>query len=304
MLHLWYSTIYTEGLSPEARFPRDRYRLVREGLEDYGKNGHVFFHEPTCIDAAMFELAHCPLYTKRFLKGQLDEQEIRRIGLKPWTEWMVERTRMLTNGTVEATRHVLNKRGYHCAGNIGGGTHHAYYDFGSGYCIFNDLAIAARMAQQEFDVQSVLILDLDVHQGDGTAAIFADDPSVRTVSLHCQENFPFRKMTSDLDMALPKGVEDQAYLAQLQTVLAREPAHFIPELILYQAGVDPLATDRLGHLNLTPDGISKRNQMVFNFAQELQVPLVITMGGGYGEPIQTSSEAHIELFKMAAKTNL
>jgi len=191
---------------------------------------------------------------------------------------MVERTAILTNGTVSATRHVLETAST-IAGNIGGGTHHAYWDFGSGYCIFNDLAIAARTAQRDYNVSQILILDLDVHQGDGTAAIFANDPTVRTVSLHCQDNFPFRKMTSDVDIGLAKETNDQLYLDRLDQLLDSEMARK-PEIVLFQAGVDVLATDRL--------------------VKKLGIPIVITMGGGYGEPIETSIDAHISLFEQAA----
>lgn len=297
MFPLWYAPIYTDGLSPEARFPRDRYRMVRAGLEREASN--IVFHEPERITQAELELAHCPDYTQRFLDGALREKEIRRIGLKPWTEDMVERTLMLTEGTIAATRHVLAHGGF--AGNIGGGTHHGYYDFGSGYCIFNDLAIAAMIALRDYGVGRVLILDLDVHQGDGTAAIFSErqDP-IRTVSFHCAKNFPFRKTQSDLDVSLPPGTTDEQYLEHLATFLEEEPARFEPDLILYQAGVDILATDRLGKFVMTRSGAAQRNDMVFAFARQRNLPLVVTMGGGYGQPIDTSVAAHVDLFRSAA----
>ncbi|MEO0415121.1 MAG: histone deacetylase [Verrucomicrobiota bacterium] len=293
MLPLWYSPIYTDGLHPDARFPRDRYRLVREGLENHPE---IAFHEPDELPMEFFQLAHCPRYVERFFSQRLDEREVRRIGLKPWTDQIERRTRILTNGTVEATRHVLSNGGF--AANMGGGTHHAYYDFGSGYCIFNDLAISARMAQRDFGVDRVLILDLDVHQGDGTAAIFENDSTVRTVSFHCAENFPFRKMESDLDIALTKGTSDHEYLQALDHFLTREA---IPDLLLFQAGVDGLSTDRLGHLELSPEGMKHRNQVIFDFAAEHEIPTVTTMGGGYGEPISTSVAAHVTLFEQAAE---
>ncbi len=298
MLHLWYSSIYTEGLSPEARFPRDRYRLVRAGLEATRREGLVFFHEPDVISLDDIRLAHASGYVDRFVAGGLEDKEIRRIGLKPWTPLMVERTRILTHGTVLATRQVLEHGGI--AGNVGGGTHHSYYDFGSGYCIFNDLAIAARVAQRDYDVGKILVLDLDVHQGDGTAAIFERDPTVRTVSVHCQENFPFRKMNSDVDVPIAKGTGDGAYLTNVERVIREQVEPWGPELILYQAGVDVLKTDRLGHLELTPAGVARRNELVFEMRRRLgDIPMVVTMGGGYGEPLETSCRAHVELFCQA-----
>jgi len=300
MLNLWYAPIYTSGLSPEARFPRDRYRLVRAGLDDVLQSGGLQFHQPGMIPWEEIELAHCPAYVERVREDALSEKEIRRIGLKPWTLFMTERTRMLTQGTIAATRHVLQHGGF--AGNLGGGTHHSYREFGSGYCIFNDLAIAALIALRESAVAQVLILDLDVHQGDGTAAIFADrTESVRTVSFHCQANFPFRKTTSDLDVPLPVDTSDEDYLERLATVLEQEADRFEPGLILYQAGVDVLGTDRLGKLALTREGVARRNHMVFQFARDLGVPLVITMGGGYGQPIETSVAAHVDLFRAASQ---
>lgn len=299
MLHLWYAPIYTGGLSPEARFPRERYRLVRAGLENLHLAGAVRFREPGFIEKEVIDLAHCPEYSRRFYDGELSEKEIRRIGLKPWTVYMVERTRMLTEGTVAATRHVLEHGGM--AGNLAGGTHHAYRNFGSGYCIFNDLAIAALVAIRYHGIRQVLILDLDVHQGDGTAAIFEPRAEeVRTVSFHCEANFPFRKMRSDVDVALPEGMGDAAYLERLAGFLDAEAERFEPELILYQAGVDVLATDRLGKLAISRAGVAKRNELVFEFARRFGVPLVVTMGGGYGVPIETSCAAHVDLFSAAA----
>ena len=301
MLHLWYSPIYTEGLSKEVRFPRMRYRMVRSGLEPDRRNSEIFFHEPEALAPAEFLLAHCPDYVDRFLTNQLSEKEIRRIGLKPWNELIIERTRVLTGGTVAATRHVLETNSQ-IAGNIGGGTHHGYWDFGSGYCIFNDLAIAAEIARRDYQIKNITILDLDVHQGDGTAAIFAKNNAVRTVSMHCQANFPFRKMESDLDLALDKETGDDDYLAQLSILLENELSRDRhPELILFQAGVDVLKTDRLGHLSLSPEAVSRRNQMVFEFAKTLNAPMVLTMGGGYGEPIETSIDAHIDLFQAGCR---
>ena len=299
MLPIWYSQLYTNGLDPEARFPRERYRLVWESLAPERELGAIQFHQPELLDPEELALVHDIEYRDAFLSGELSEEKKRRIGLRPWTEIMVERTLRLTEGTVMATRWVCEKGGF--AANLGGGTHHAYRDFGSGYCIFNDLAVAARVAQRDYGIGQVLILDLDVHQGDGTAALFEDDPSVETVSFHCGKNFPFRKMTSDLDVVLEENVGDEVFLERLSEFLEIRKHRPLPGLILFQAGVDTLETDRLGHLSMTPEGLRKRNDLVYSFAEEIGVPLVITMGGGYGEPIETSVASHADVFRQAAE---
>lgn len=298
MLPIWYSPIYTDGLDPEARFPRDRYRLVREGLIQAERSRAVEFLEPEPLEPELLLPVHDRAYRDAFLSGTLDEEKKRRIGLRPWTEVIVERTMVLTNGTVSATRRVLEDGGI--AANMGGGTHHAYRDFGSGYCIFNDLAVSAVVAQTDYGVERVLVLDLDVHQGDGTAAIFENDPSVETVSFHCGLNFPFRKMQSDHDEVFLEDTTDEEYLGRLSRFLDARLEKDAPGLILFQAGVDSLATDRLGRLSMTREGMKKRNELVFAFARALEVPMVITMGGGYGEPLETSVAAHVDLFHQAS----
>ena len=299
MLPIWYSPIYTDGLDPEARFPRTRYREVRQKLSPEVDAGRIEFFEPSALHPDLLHLAHDSEYCRAFLHGSLSVEAERRIGLRPWTSAIVQRTLILTHGTVEATRRVMTTGGI--AANLGGGTHHAYHDFGSGYCIFNDLAIAARIAQRDHGARHVLILDLDVHQGDGTAAIFADDPSVETVSFHCGKNFPFRKTQSDHDEVFDEGTTDDLFLDRLTAFLAGRATRELPDLILFQAGVDALATDRLGHLNLTREGMQFRNQLVFEFARTWSIPLVITMGGGYGEPLETSVNAHADLFRQPAQ---
>lgn len=296
---LWYSQIYTDGLDPEVRFPRLRYRLVREGLESSRASGAIHFNDPDPLPVEDLYLAHDPSYVEAFLSGTMDEPTMRRIGLRPWTEKISARTLKLTNGTVLAMRHAVEHGGV--SGNLGGGTHHAHKDFGSGYCIFNDLAVAARVAQRDYGLNRVLVLDLDVHQGDGTAAIFESDTTVRTISFHCEKNFPFRKMKSDLDVEFPPETGDDLYLHKLKDVLQTEANTFSPELILFQAGVDAHSNDSLGFLNLSHEGLRARNSLVFDFASRLGVPIVITMGGGYGEPIENSIQAHVDVFLQAAQ---
>ncbi|MEM6278039.1 MAG: histone deacetylase [Verrucomicrobiota bacterium] len=298
MLPIWYSPIYTDGLDPEARFPRERYRMVSDSLRSLCERGAIELREPEAMDPHDLCVVHDRSYVERFLSGTLDDSVVRRIGLRPWTPEIVERTLILTNGTIEATRWAVFERSI--AGNLGGGTHHAYHDFGSGYCIFNDLAVAAKLAQRDLGIGPVAILDLDVHQGDGTAALFEEDPSVTTISFHCEKNFPFRKMKSDFDVPLEEGTGDEAYLETLECFLEDQMASRDFDLLFFQAGVDGLTTDRLGHLAMTREGMKRRNEMVFEFAAARGLPLVITMGGGYGEPIETSVAAHTDLFEGAA----
>jgi len=292
VLSLWYSHIYSDGIDARARFPRLRYRMLREKLSN---SSRIRFVEPTEIDRSSLLLAHEPAYVDRFLEGTLSEKEMRQIGLRPWTDKMVERTAILTGGTLDATKHALE---HGIAGNIAGGTHHAHYGKGSGYCIFNDLAVAARWLQNQ-GLKRILVLDLDVHQGDGTASIFASDPGVYTVSVHCAKNFPFHKQKSDLDISLGEGIEDKEYLKSLE-FLPSLIASYRPEFVLYQGGVDGLKEDKLGKWSLTRAGLQKRNRLVYQLLSSHSIPLVITMGGGYGEPLSASVDAHSDLFLQAA----
>lgn len=292
MLSLWYSAIYSDGIDAQARFPRLRYRMLREKL---GYSSRIRFQEPIPITRAELIEAHEEGYIDRFLGGSLLEKEIRQIGLRPWTDQMVERTLLLTGGTLEATKHALE---YGMAGNMAGGTHHAHFSYGSGYCIVNDLAVCTRWLQKQ-GLSRILIIDLDVHQGDGTASIFAHDPQVYTFSVHCAKNFPFHKQNSTTDIALPMDVEDTEYLASL-VVLEEIVSSFRPQFVFYQAGVDGLKEDRLGKWNLTRAGLQKRNRLVYQLLGAQSIPLVITMGGGYAEPLSQSVDAHADVFLQAA----
>jgi acetoin utilization deacetylase AcuC-like enzyme len=226
-----------------------------------------------------------------FLNGTVAPGIIRRIGF-PWSEGLVRRTLASVGGTLRATEDAV-ARGW--GGNLAGGTHHAFYAEGSGFCVFNDLAIALRFAARR-----AAIIDLDVHQGDGTASIFARDPNVFTLSLHGGNNFPFRKQKSTLDIALPDGTRDDEYLSAL---LAALPKVFEggPEIAFYQSGVDALASDKLGRLDLTSAGLRRRDQMVFEACRTRGVPCVVTLGGGYSDPIELTVAAHAATFRTAAE---
>ncbi|MCA9562989.1 MAG: histone deacetylase, partial [Myxococcales bacterium] len=220
-----------------------------------------------------------------------------RIGLRPWTDLLIPRTRILVGGALGALRDALG--GHGVAANMAGGTHHAHRDWGSGFCVFNDLAVCARAAQREFGVGKVVVLDFDVHQGDGTATIFANDPSVFTLSVHCEANFPFLKAASDVDIELPVGADDEQYLRAVDRAL-EVGLNQQPELVLFQAGVDPLAADRLGRMSISREGLKERNRRVLTAAVDERVPCSVFMGGGYCDPIDPTVEAFVDLFECAA----
>lgn len=295
MLKLYYDPTYTEGLDPMVRFPRERYRMLHQRLKD---EANISIQRSPKARRVLIEAAHSPKYVEQFLKGTLPLDAIRRIGLRPWTPAIVERTLRLVGGSLCALEDAFLKRTI--AGNMAGGTHHAYYDCGSGYCIFNDLAICALTAARHPEIKKILILDLDVHQGDGTASILQGHPKIFTCSIHAESNFPFRKEQSDLDVHLADDTSDGDYLACLHRTLAKIEAHTY-DLILYQAGVDPLNEDALGKLSLTREGLRQRNQRVFQIYEKYKTPIVIFMGGGYAQPIERSVEAFEDLFKDAAK---
>ena len=295
MLPLYYDPIYTEGIAPDARFPRERYRLLYEQLI---REPSIELRAPRLASRAELELGHSADYVERFLSGSLSDTAIRRIGLRPWTEAIIERTLRITGGSLQALEQVLAHGG--CAGNMAGGTHHAHYDFGSGYCIFNDIALCALRALRAPNIERVLILDLDVHQGDGTAAICAQHADIFTCSVHAESNFPFRKQQSDLDVHLSDAIGDSDYLDALsKTLQTIRPQNY--DLILYQAGVDPLKDDALGRLALSRAGLDARNRCVFELHRQHQIPMVIFMGGGYAQPIERSVDAFRDLFLAAAE---
>jgi acetoin utilization deacetylase AcuC-like enzyme len=264
-----------------------KYRLLRDLLSADG----LFAMEPSPpADPAEIERVHDPAYVRGFLAGTLDPRVMRRIGF-PWSEGLVRRTLGSVGGTLAATSDAL---AHGVGGNLAGGTHHAFRGEGSGFCVFNDLAIAIRHTGLR-----AAVVDLDVHQGDGTALIFEDDPEVMTLSMHGASNFPFRKQRSRIDIELPDRTGDAEYLRRLDEVLPRV-FDFQPRIVFYQSGVDALAGDKLGRLALTHDGLRERDRMVIGGARSRGVPLVITLGGGYADPIERTAEAHANTFRIAA----
>ncbi len=270
------------------KFPMRKYRLLRDRLSATG----LFDLQPAPL-ASLDQVTrvHDAAYAQAFVDGTLDPQMMRRIGF-PWSLGLVQRTLSSVGSTLAASRVAL-ETGW--GGGLAGGTHHAFRDAGSGFCIFNDMAIAIAVLRAESRLGRVAIVDLDVHQGDGTAALFADDPETLTISLHGRNNFPFRKQQSKVDIEFEDGATDEIYLPEVARVLDRVRG-FAPDLVYFQSGVDGLATDRLGKLALTHAGLRRRDAMVL----ALPYPLVIVMGGGYSEPIEHTVEGHFNTFTAAA----
>ena len=296
-MQLWYHPLYTDGIHPDARFPRGRYRQLSERLQAQENQGLIQIRTAPLAAREDLLLAHDAAYIDAFLGSRLSPNEVRRIGLRPWTPELVPRTLHIVGGALEALSSVLDSGGF--AGNMAGGTHHAHRDFGSGYCVFNDLAVCARKALSHFGLSRVSVLDLDVHQGDGTATILGPVQGARTISVHCGKNFPFRKAESDFDLAVDEGAGDEDFLALVDQAVERA-MEFQPDLLLFQAGVDGLATDALGRLNISREGMRERNHRVFSALQETKTPCLLFMGGGYSDPIKPTVDAFVDLFLDAA----
>lgn len=274
-----------------------KYAALRERLVARGVLDPEEVHPAPLAPRERIEAVHDPEYVAAFVAGRLSPGVMRRIGF-PWSEELVRRTLASVGGTLAAMEAALD-HGF--AGNLAGGTHHAHRDQGSGFCVFNDIAVAARAALDHGWVRRVLVVDLDVHQGDGTAAIFAGDERVFTCSLHGARNFPFRKPPSDLDVPLADGTGDAAYLAALDGALDVAVAASRPDLVFLQGGADVLAEDRLGRLSLSIDGVRSRDARVFALVRRLGVPVVATLGGGYADPIDPTLAAHEGTYREARR---
>ena len=295
-MRVYYSDTFNLPLPEGHRFPGQKYGMLRERLLREGLVAQQELHLSPLAEDSDIARAHDAAYVDAFESGTLGERVMRRIGF-PWSEYLVRRTRASTGGAVASARAALADG---ISGQLAGGTHHAHWDFGAGYCIYNDQAVAALRALAEGWAARIAIIDLDVHQGDGTAAILGDHPSVFVFSMHGEKNFPFRKYESDLDVPLADGIEDDAYLRQLAEHL---PAvfPFRPDLVLYQAGVDPLAEDKLGRLALTHDGLMARDEMVLGECARRAIPVAMAIGGGYANPIQPSVEAYANTYRVVRR---
>jgi acetoin utilization deacetylase AcuC-like enzyme len=282
---------YAITLPEGHKFPVLKYGMLRHIVE---KEGLFQLEQSSLADGETVALAHDPAYVTGFTAGTLSAAAMRRIGL-PWSQVLVNRAFASVGGTVGASLEAL-QHGW--GATLGGGTHHAFRSEGAGFCVFNDIAVAIQFLRKQGLIRRAAVIDLDVHQGDGTAEIFQDDPDVFTLSIHGQSNFPFRKKRSRLDVPLPDGVEDAAYLRHLDEVLPAAFA-FKPEIVFYQSGVDPLASDVLGRLSLTHAGLIARDRRVFSAALSFGAPFILTSGGGYSRPIDLSAEAHANTYRSA-----
>ena len=292
MFELFYHPIYTYGIDKNSTFPRDRYEMTKNYLDE--QEIMINFQKPKLARFEDVFLAHQEKYATSFMNGLLTEKEKRRIGLQPWNEHIVNRTRYILGGSIGAMQSAIKRKSI--AGNMAGGTHHAHFSYGSGYCIFNDLAICAIKSIKDYkNINNVLIIDLDVHQGDGTASILKDYKNIFTFSMHCENNFPIKKMKSDLDISLKKGMKDNQYLEILQKNIEILKKMKL-DLILFQAGVDILCEDSLGYLEISRKGIKSRNEIILEFAKEKNLPLIVFMGGGYSKPIKHSVDSFVDLF--------
>lgn len=302
----FYADQFVLPLPAGHRFPMPKYQLLRDAVAA-ALPAVQLQPAPPASDGEL-ALVHTPTYIDAVAQGLLSPAQQREIGF-PWSTFMVERSRRSVGATIAAARCALAEG---VAGNLAGGTHHAYADKGSGYCVFNDVAVAARLMQAEWHRQPrgrgagrmlrVAVIDLDVHQGNGTAAIFRDDPGVFTLSLHGARNFPFRKEASDLDVELPDGCTDAPYLQALDDALdtlwqrhAAQP----PGLVFYLAGADPWEGDRLGRLKLTAAGLAERDRRVFQALRERGIPVVMTMAGGYGHDIHDTVAIQLQSWRIA-----
>jgi acetoin utilization deacetylase AcuC-like enzyme len=278
---------------PEGhRFPMAKYRLLRRLLLERGLVAQGELSPSPLASREELLLVHAPAYLEALWSGSLTTAEQRRLGF-PWSEGLLLRSRASVGGTLAAARAALV---HGIAGNLAGGTHHAFADHGEGYCVFNDLAVTIRVLQAEGRLGRALVVDLDVHQGNGTAALFdcpaPEEREVFTFSMHGARNFPFRKQRSSRDVELPDGCGDEEYLRLLGRHLPEVFEAARPGLLLYQAGVDPLGGDALGRLSLSPEGLRARDRLVLEEAKAREVPVVLTLGGGYARPIERTVEAH------------
>jgi len=296
-MQAFYSDQFVLPLPVGHRFPMAKYAMLRDGLANHFPDIQLL-QAPRASDAELLRV-HMPGYVEAISDGTVGAAVMREIGF-PWSEAMAERARRSVGATVAAARSAL-RRGI--GASLAGGTHHAYADKGGGFCVFNDVAVAARVLQaqraREGRSLQVAVVDLDVHQGNGTARIFQGDDSVFTFSLHGEKNFPFRKEAGDIDVGLPDGCSDVDYLAALDLALLELEQRCSPELVFFLAGTDPFEGDRLGRLKLTASGMQMRDQRVFDWCSERQVPIVLLMAGGYGVRIEETVALQLATFRLA-----
>lgn len=294
-MQVFYADTFAIALPDGHRFPTEKYRLLRERLLAEDREDLQFAEAPR-IDADHLLLVHDAGYVARVVEGRLETREIRALGF-PWSEGLVERSLRSVGGTWAACCAALADR---CGVTLSGGTHHADASNGAGYCVFNDAAVATRALQSAGRVKRALIMDCDVHQGDGSARIFDGDGSVFTVSLHGARNYPFRKARSTIDIEFPDGTGDDTYLDALSNCLGEIAGRFDPDLVIYLAGADPFHGDTLGRLSLSQEGLRERDRRVLSFCRKNRWPVAICMAGGYAKPIGDTVAIHANTVCLAA----
>ena len=295
MLHAWSSARYVIPLPADHRFPISKYAMLREGVIARGLVSHTQLHEPDRVSTEALVRVHTPEYVESLTMGQLSPGELRRLGF-PWSPQLVERAYRAVGGTCEAAEAALSLG---VTINLAGGTHHAFPDHGEGFCVFNDVAVALRRLMAIGSIRRAAIIDLDVHQGNGTHAIFANDRRVFTFSMHARRNYPFEKVPASLDISLDDGTGDGEYLERLQDALPQVLRFAEPDLVIYLAGADPHEGDRLGRLSLTFAGLMRRDSMVLQACRDVGIPVAITVAGGYGRNLEATVQAHLSTVEVA-----
>ena len=286
----YYAPIPNEHIFPMGKFPGLHKYLLEENIIH---TSDVI--EPSMVDMSNLLMAHSHRYASGIMDGTLSKKEIRRMGLL-WSVALANRSRLAVQGTINAAIMALQDG---IAGNIAGGTHHAMADHGEGFCVFNDVAVAVNVLQKSFWAKKILIIDCDVHQGNGTATLLADNPDVFTFSLHGEKNYPFQKPPSTLDIGLPDATGDDSYLNTLGDTLDDIFGAFTPELVFYLGGIDPLETDQLGRLSLSLNGLYNRDRLVIKTVADQGYPLVLLLSGGYGPTLKQTVHAHALMYKAA-----
>jgi acetoin utilization deacetylase AcuC-like enzyme len=295
MVKIAYAPIYCHPLPEGHRFPMLKYELIPEQLIYEGSIHESMIHAPSKMSEEDILRVHDFSYWEKLKNLALDKNEIRKTGF-PLSEQLVEREAIIMQGTLDMALHALE---HGCGLNVAGGTHHAYSDRGEGFCLLNDMAIAAQYLLDKNLVQRVMIIDCDVHQGNGTASIFENESRVFTFSMHGEHNYPLHKEKSDRDIPLPDKIQDAEYLNLLEKNLSEIIPLFQPQFIFYQCGVDILASDKLGRLGVSLEACKQRDQLVFSFCKKYNIPVCCAMGGGYSEDIKIIVEAHCNTFRLA-----
>lgn len=295
MIKIAYSPVYKYQLPEGHRFPMMKYELIPEQLLYEGSISESQFFHPNALDEETILLTHDREFWNKLQEQSLTKKEVRKIGF-PMTNALVQRGRHIAQGSIDCALFAME---YGCAMNVAGGTHHSFADRGEGFCVFNDFAITSNYLLHHKLVKRILIVDLDVHQGNGTASIFEKDSSVFTFSMHGAKNYPTKKERSDLDIGLPDGTKDNLFLETLKENLPKLINKHKPDIILYLSGVDVLETDKLGRLSMSLEGCKNRDEIVFQTAFQYEIPVAVSMGGGYSERLKDIVEAHANTFRSA-----